>query len=99
MEERGKVNYTYIVLCSDNTFYTGWTNDLDARLDAHNCGLGAKYTKGRRPVRLVYKEIFDTKQEAMKRECEIKKLTKEKKRKLIIYGEQKQKNNLFCDNR
>ena len=86
MEEKSTVNYTYIVLCRDNTLYTGWTNDLDGRLEAHNTGVGAKYTKGRRPVRLVYQEAFETKQEAMKREHEIKKMSKEKKSQLIING-------------
>lgn len=59
-------NYTYIVKCSDETLYTGWTNNLKKRLEAHNSGKGAKYTKNRRPVELVYFEEYDTKQEAMK---------------------------------
>ena len=58
-------NFTYIVKCSDGSLYTGWTNDLDKRLKAHNSGRGAKYTKTRRPVELVYYEKFLTKQEAM----------------------------------
>ena len=49
-------NYTYIVKCSDETLYTGWTNNLKKRLEAHNSGKGAKYTKNRRPVELVYSE-------------------------------------------
>ena len=61
-------NFTYIVKCSDGSLYTGWTNDLDKRLKAHNSGRGAKYTKTRRPVELVYYEKFLTKQEAMSRE-------------------------------
>ena len=65
-------NYTYIVKCSDETLYTGWTNNLKKRLEAHNSGKGAKYTKNRRPVELVYFEEYDTKQEAMKREYAIK---------------------------
>lgn len=76
-------NYTYILKCSDGTFYTGWTNDLEKRLKAHNEGKGAKYTKARRPVTLVYYECFFSKEEAMKREYEIKHLTRKKKEKLI----------------
>lgn len=70
------MNYTYIVKCSDNTFYTGWTNNLEKRLLDHNEGKGAKYTRGRRPVELCYYEVFDTKQEAMQREWQIKRLSK-----------------------
>nr|WP_090174807.1 GIY-YIG nuclease family protein [Eubacterium oxidoreducens] len=77
------MNYTYIVKCSDNTYYTGWTNNIDKRIKAHNNGKGAKYTKARRPVELVYLETFATKQEAMKREAEIKKLTRNEKEELI----------------
>ena len=62
------LNYTYIVRCSDGTYYTGWTNNLAKRIKAHNDGKGAKYTKARRPVELVYYESFPTKQEAMSRE-------------------------------
>lgn len=76
-------NYTYILRCSDGTFYTGWTNDLEKRLKAHNEGKGAKYTKVRRPVTLEYYERFSSKEEAMKREYEIKHLTRKKKEKLI----------------
>ncbi len=77
------MNVTYIVRCSDGTLYTGWTNDIDKRLLAHNQGLGAKYTRGRRPVELVYLERFQTKQEAMKREAAIKKLPRADKLALI----------------
>ena len=76
-------NYTYIVKCSDETLYTGWTNNLKKRLEAHNSGKGAKYTKNRRPVELVYFEEYDTKQEAMKREYEIKQHSRKKKLALI----------------
>ena len=76
-------NYTYIVKCSDETLYTGWTNNLKQRLEAHNSGKGAKYTKNRRPVELVYFEEYDTKQEAMKREYAIKQLSRQKKLALI----------------
>ena len=76
-------NYTYIVKCSDETLYTGWTNNLKKRLEAHNSGKGAKYTKNRRPVELVYFEEYDTKQEAMKKEYAIKQLSRQKKLALI----------------
>ena len=77
------MNYVYIVECSDGTFYTGWTNNLERRIDMHSKGMGAKYTKGRGPVRLVYNEMFDTKEAAMKREYQIKKLTRQEKILLI----------------
>lgn len=76
-------HYTYIVQCNDATFYTGYTNDLEARLIKHNEGKGAKYTKTRRPVQLRYYEIFETKSEALKREHAIKKLTRQQKIQLI----------------
>ena len=68
------LNYTYMLKCSDGTLYTGWTNDLDKRVEAHNSGKGAKYTKARRPVELAYYEEFETKEQAMKREYAIKQL-------------------------
>lgn len=77
------MNYTYIVECSDRTLYTGWTNNLEKRLEAHNAGKGAKYTKTRRPVKLVYQEQFETKEEAMSREYHIKQLSRKEKLKLI----------------
>lgn len=76
-------NFTYIVKCSDGSLYTGWTNNLDKRLKAHNSGRGAKYTKTRRPVELVYYEKFLTKQEAMSREARIKQLSRSQKLELI----------------
>jgi putative endonuclease len=69
--------------CSDGSFYTGWTNDLQARVATHNQGKGGKYTRGRLPVELVYYEVFATKQEAMSREWHLKRLTHEQKRELI----------------
>ena len=65
------MNYTYILKCKDGSLYTGWTNDLEQRVAAHNTGKGAKYTRGRGPVELVYLEEFDTKQEAMSKEAKI----------------------------
>ena len=77
------MNYTYIVKCSDGSLYTGWTNNLEKRIKDHNAGRGAKYTKARRQVVLVYKEEFPTKQEAMKREWEIKRLSRKEKLSMI----------------
>lgn len=77
------MNCTYILKCSDGTLYTGWTNDMEKRLAAHNAGRGAKYTKSRRPVELVYLEEFDTKEEAMKREHVIKQLSRQEKLELV----------------
>lgn len=77
------MNYTYIVRCSDDSLYTGWTNDLEKRLRAHNEGKGARYTKSRRPVELVYYETFETKEEAMSREWAIKHMNREQKKRLL----------------
>lgn len=76
-------NYTYIVRCADDTLYTGWTNNLEKRIATHNEKKGAKYTKSRTPVELVYFECFDTKEEAMSREFHIKKLSRKEKLDLI----------------
>lgn len=86
-------NFTYILRCADGSFYTGWTNDLEKRLRAHNEGRGAKYTRGRGPVELVYYEVFATKEAAMRRECRIKRLRREQKMELLKHGasEQQQK--------
>jgi len=77
------VCWVYIVVCRDSTLYTGWTNDLDARIKAHNDGRGGKYTRSRLPVSLVYSETFSSRSDAMKRECAIKKLTRNEKLRLI----------------
>ena len=77
------MNYTYILKCADDTLYCGWTNDLEKRLKAHNEGKGAKYTRSRLPVTLVYYEEFETAQEAQKREYQIKNLSRKEKLKLI----------------
>ena len=81
MSETG--HFIYIVECSDGTLYTGWTNDLDHRITAHNMGAGAKYTRSRRPVKLVYRESFETQSEALRREAEIKKMSRTQKLLLI----------------
>lgn len=80
------MNYTYILKCADGTLYTGWTNDIEKRIKDHNAGRGAKYTRSRTPVELVYFEIFETKQEAMKREYAIKHMGRTKKEALIHAG-------------
>ena len=75
--------YAYILRCADGTLYTGWTNDLQHRVETHNAGKGAKYTRTRRPVELCYYETFDTASEAMRREAAIKKLTRQQKLRLM----------------
>jgi putative endonuclease len=77
------MNYTYILRCRDNSLYTGWTNNLEKRLEMHNAGKGAKYTKARLPVELVYYETFDTKEEAMRREYAIKHMSRREKEELL----------------
>ena len=77
-------HYCYLVWCSDNTLYCGYSNDIEKRIKTHNAGEGAKYTKTRRPVVMVYSEAFDTKSEAMKREYQIKQLTRKQKFQLIL---------------
>ncbi len=74
--------WTYILRCADGTLYTGWTNDLERRLRAHNAGTGSKYTRARRPVELAYCEKHDDKRAAMRREWEIKRLAREEKLRL-----------------
>ena len=75
--------FTYMLRCADDSLYTGWTNDLAKRVAAHNAGKGAKYTKARLPVELVYFEEFESKQQAMQREWELKQLTRAQKLALI----------------
>ncbi len=78
-----KSYYTYIVKCSDGSFYTGYAADLQQRLVTHNKGEGARYTRGRLPVSLVYQESHQTRSQAMSREAEIKKMSRTKKQELI----------------
>ncbi len=75
--------YTYIVECADSTYYTGWTTNVSARVAAHNAGSGARYTRTRTPVRLVYCEAYDNKQLAQRREVAIKKMTRPQKEQLV----------------
>ena len=77
------MNVCYILRCADGTLYTGWTNDLEKRLRAHNEGRGGKYTRVRRPVELVYFEEYATREEAMSREWHIKRLCRADKLRLI----------------
>jgi len=77
------MHYVYILRCADDTLYTGWTTDVQRRLEAHNSGKGAKYTRSRLPVELVYIEEFSDKTEAQKREYAIKQLTRVEKESLI----------------
>ena len=73
----------YILQCADGTLYTGWTTDLERRLQAHNSGRGARYTRGRRPLRLVYREEQPTRSAAQRREAAIRRLSRADKLKLI----------------
>jgi putative endonuclease len=81
--DKAKKHYVYILRCSDGTFYTGWTTDPERRMKVHNSGKGAKYTRARRPVELIYYEEFDDKIEAQRREWAIKQLTRAEKEELI----------------
>ena len=81
--DKAKKHYVYILKCADGTFYTGWTTDPERRTKVHNSGKGAKYTRARRPVELIYYEEFDDKIEAQRREWAIKQLKKKKKEELI----------------
>ena len=75
--------FVYIVECADQTLYTGWTTDLERRLAAHNAGKGAKYTRSRTPIRLVYSETLTDQSTAMRREREIKRMGRDQKLQLI----------------
>jgi putative endonuclease len=89
----------YILLCSDGSFYAGSTNDIEKRLRAHFAGKGAKYTKSHKPVKIIYREEFNTKPKALKREIEIKRLTRKEKEKLIkdFRKEQESSNHTGCN--
>ncbi|MEL3959767.1 GIY-YIG nuclease family protein [Lysinibacillus endophyticus] len=73
----------YVLECKDNTLYAGYTNNLDKRVATHNAGKGAKYTKARRPVKCIYYETYETKQEAMRAEYAFKQLKRSEKLKYI----------------
>lgn len=80
---RKAASFVYIVECSDHTLYTGWTTSPQRRISAHNAGRGAKYTRSRRPVRLVYLELMPGKSSGLSREAQIKKMTATEKRAMI----------------
>ena len=75
--------YVYILLCEDGSYYTGYAKDLEPRVRQHMKGIGPRYTRLRKPKRLVYKEEFDTRREAMKREMQIKKMSHKRKQELV----------------
>jgi len=75
--------YVYVLLCEDGSYYTGYACDIDSRVKQHMRGAGARYTKLHRPKRIVYTEEFESRQEAMKREREIKGLSHDEKNKLV----------------
>lgn len=77
------MNYVYLLRCADDSLYCGWTTDLAARITAHNTGGGAKYTRSRLPVELVYFETYDDRHEAMSREWHIKRMSRSRKLELI----------------
>ncbi len=88
------MHYTYMLKCKDGTYYTGYTNDLEKRVKAHNEGKGAKYTKGRGPVELIYYEEYEDKSVAMRREWEIKRLSKMQKEELRNMNSFQKKDNM-----
>ena len=77
------MGYLYILRCGDGTLYTGITTDIQRRLEAHRCGKGAKYTRGRGPLKLAYQEACSTHSEALKREAAVKRLSRTEKEQLI----------------
>ena len=83
------MNYVYLLRCADQTLYCGWTTDLSRRVNTHNKARGAKYTRSRLPVELVYYEKYEDKTEALRRERAIKKLSREEK--LILVERTKKK--------
>ncbi|KOP71357.1 endonuclease [Lysinibacillus sp. FJAT-14745] len=81
--EKNNSHYFYVLECADQSFYAGYTNNVDRRVAVHNAGKGAKYTRARGPVECIYVEEFDTKQEAMRAEYAFKQLTRTQKMKYI----------------
>jgi len=80
---RSPVHYAYVLRCSDGSFYTGYTTDVQRRVSEHDAGDGAKYTRGRTPVTLVHVEEFESKSAAMSREYDIKQLSRRRKEQLV----------------
>lgn len=81
-KEKRMGNYVYLLLCSDGTYYSGWTNDPEKREKAHNSGKGSRYTRARLPVRMVYREECGNRISAMRREAQLKKLSHQEKKEL-----------------
>lgn len=79
METNNNRHYFYVLQCQDDTLYAGYTNNLQKRIDTHNAGKGAKYTRARLPVECIYFETFDTKQQAMRAEYAFKQLSRPQK--------------------
>lgn len=77
------MNWAYLLRCNDNSLYAGWTVDLEKRLEQHNTGKGAKYTRSRKPVQIVWAKKFDTRNEAMGQEAQLKKMSKKQKEILV----------------
>ena len=80
------MNYVYLLRCADGSLYCGWTTDIEARIRAHNSGKGAKYTRSRLPVQLVWYKEYDDRHEALSREWHIKRMPREEKLALIEKG-------------
>jgi putative endonuclease len=98
MLSRKSKYWVYIVQCRDGTYYTGYTNDLEKRIDLHNSGNGAKYLRSRIPVKLVYAKEYHYYKNALRRERNIKKMTREQKERLIrIYNENNNQNQKDMD--
>ena len=87
------MNYVYLLRCCDGSLYCGWTTDLQKRVACHNRGHGAKYTRSRLPVKLVYAETWDERNQAMSRENRIKRMSKDEKEKLVRNWESSFDNN------
>ena len=80
------MNYVYLLRCADGSLYCGWTTWLDKRVEAHNSGRGAKYTRSRLPAELVWFEEYEDRYEALSREWHIKRMSRTEKEKLIASG-------------
>ena len=89
------MNYVYLLRCADDTLYCGWTTDLQKRLASHNSGKGAKYTRSRLPVELIYYEEYEDPHEARSREWHIKRMNREEKRKLITIAPDRSGEKIF----
>ena len=84
MQTKNKKFYVYLILTDTNKLYCGYTDNLERRYKLHCAGKGAKFTRANKPIKLVYSKEFDTKEDAMKEECRIKKLTRQEKLNLIL---------------